>query len=152
MPLTIIIGAQWGDEGKGHITDRLAQGAAVVARYSGGDNAGHTVTIGILEHRVIGSVHDVQSVLIPEHAEDGGEVLAKDGLDGRTTARIPANQNDAIDPFRRGTARVHGIFTDKQIPLRVASHGRWMLDIGDTEDQVDLEPCGCLLSARLSTV
>ncbi len=35
MPLTIIIGAQWGDEGKGHITDRLAQGAAVVARYSG---------------------------------------------------------------------------------------------------------------------
>ena len=46
MPLTIIIGAQWGDEGKGHITDRLAQSAAVVARYSGGDNAGHTVTIG----------------------------------------------------------------------------------------------------------
>jgi len=46
MPLTIIIGAQWGDEGKGHITDRLAQDAAVVARYSGGDNAGHTVTIG----------------------------------------------------------------------------------------------------------
>ena len=46
MPITIIIGAQWGDEGKGHITDRLAQGATVVARYSGGDNAGHTVTIG----------------------------------------------------------------------------------------------------------
>jgi adenylosuccinate synthase len=46
MPLNIIIGAQWGDEGKGHITDRLAHDAAVVARYSGGDNAGHTVTIG----------------------------------------------------------------------------------------------------------
>jgi adenylosuccinate synthase len=46
VPLSIIIGAQWGDEGKGHITDRLAQSAAVVARYSGGDNAGHTVTIG----------------------------------------------------------------------------------------------------------
>lgn len=46
MPLNIIIGAQWGDEGKGHITDRLAHEAAVVARYSGGDNAGHTVTIG----------------------------------------------------------------------------------------------------------
>ncbi len=46
MPLSIIIGAQWGDEGKGHITDRLAQDAAVVARYSGGDNAGHTITIG----------------------------------------------------------------------------------------------------------
>lgn len=45
MPVEIIIGAQWGDEGKGHITDRLAARAAVVARYSGGDNAGHTVTI-----------------------------------------------------------------------------------------------------------
>jgi adenylosuccinate synthase len=45
MPLDIIVGAQWGDEGKGHITDRLASRAAVVARYSGGDNAGHTVTI-----------------------------------------------------------------------------------------------------------
>ena len=45
MPLNIIIGAQWGDEGKGHITDRLAHDAAVVARYSGGDNAGHTVII-----------------------------------------------------------------------------------------------------------
>lgn len=46
MPVNIVIGAQWGDEGKGHITDRLAQDAAIVARYSGGDNAGHTVTIG----------------------------------------------------------------------------------------------------------
>jgi adenylosuccinate synthase len=60
MPLTIIIGAQWGDEGKGHITDRLAQGAAVVARYSGGDNAGHTVTIG----REIFKLHLIPSGII----------------------------------------------------------------------------------------
>jgi adenylosuccinate synthase len=46
MPLDIIIGAQWGDEGKGRITDLLAERAQVVARYSGGDNAGHTVTVG----------------------------------------------------------------------------------------------------------
>ncbi|MEZ4515419.1 MAG: adenylosuccinate synthase [Chloroflexota bacterium] len=46
MPLNIIIGAQWGDEGKGHITDLLASQAGIVARYSGGDNAGHTVAIG----------------------------------------------------------------------------------------------------------
>ena len=44
MPLDIIVGAQWGDEGKGRITDLLAAGADLVARYSGGDNAGHTVT------------------------------------------------------------------------------------------------------------
>ncbi len=46
MPLNIIVGCQWGDEGKGHITDLLAAEATIVARYSGGDNAGHTVTIG----------------------------------------------------------------------------------------------------------
>jgi adenylosuccinate synthase len=45
MPLHIIIGAQWGDEGKGRITDLLAAEAHIVARYSGGDNAGHTVTV-----------------------------------------------------------------------------------------------------------
>jgi adenylosuccinate synthase len=44
MPLHIIVGAQWGDEGKGRILDALAGEAAVVARFSGGDNAGHTVT------------------------------------------------------------------------------------------------------------
>jgi adenylosuccinate synthase len=42
----MIIGTQWGDEGKGHITDLLAAQSDIVARYSGGDNAGHTVTVG----------------------------------------------------------------------------------------------------------
>lgn len=46
MPLDIIIGAQWGDEGKGRIVDLLSASAALVARYNGGDNAGHTVTVG----------------------------------------------------------------------------------------------------------
>lgn len=46
MPLHIIIGSQWGDEGKGRITDLLAEQVEIVARFSGGDNAGHTVTIG----------------------------------------------------------------------------------------------------------
>jgi adenylosuccinate synthase len=45
MPINIIIGAQWGDEGKGRITDLLSKNTQVVARYSGGDNAGHTVTV-----------------------------------------------------------------------------------------------------------
>ncbi len=45
MPLDILVGAQWGDEGKGRITDLLAAQADVVARYSGGDNAGHSVTV-----------------------------------------------------------------------------------------------------------
>jgi adenylosuccinate synthase len=43
MPVTVIVGAQWGDEAKGKITDLLSQEAAIVARFNGGDNAGHTV-------------------------------------------------------------------------------------------------------------
>ena len=43
MPVTAVVGAQWGDEGKGKITDLLAQEADVVIRFQGGNNAGHTV-------------------------------------------------------------------------------------------------------------
>lgn len=43
MPATVVIGAQWGDEGKGRIVDLLARGARVIARYSAGNNAGHTI-------------------------------------------------------------------------------------------------------------
>ncbi|MGB9585807.1 MAG: adenylosuccinate synthase [Anaerolineales bacterium] len=46
MPLDIIIGTQWGDEGKGRVVDLLSRQADYVARYNGGDNAGHTVTVG----------------------------------------------------------------------------------------------------------
>ena len=46
MPATVIVGAQWGDEGKGKIVDVLAERYAVVARYQGGSNAGHTVYVG----------------------------------------------------------------------------------------------------------
>ena len=43
MPVIAVIGAQWGDEGKGKVVDLLAQKAGVVVRFSGGDNAGHSV-------------------------------------------------------------------------------------------------------------
>ena len=43
MPATVIVGAQWGDEGKGKIVDLLAQESDVVCRYQGGPNAGHTI-------------------------------------------------------------------------------------------------------------
>jgi adenylosuccinate synthase len=45
MPALVIVGAQWGDEGKGKIVDFLTEKADVVARYQGGHNAGHTVVI-----------------------------------------------------------------------------------------------------------
>jgi len=43
MPVVAIVGAQWGDEGKGRVVDMLAQQARMVVRFSGGDNAGHSV-------------------------------------------------------------------------------------------------------------
>ena len=45
MTSVVVIGTQWGDEGKGKITDFLSQDAEVIARYQGGDNAGHTIVI-----------------------------------------------------------------------------------------------------------
>lgn len=46
MPATVIVGAQWGDEGKGKLTDILADHVDYVVRYQGGDNAGHTIVHG----------------------------------------------------------------------------------------------------------
>ena len=46
MPATVIVGAQWGDEGKGKIVDLLAEHSDLVGRYQGGPNAGHTIVVG----------------------------------------------------------------------------------------------------------
>ena len=46
MPATVIVGAQWGDEGKGKIVDLLALDSDIVCRYQGGPNAGHTIVVG----------------------------------------------------------------------------------------------------------
>jgi len=46
MPATVVVGLQWGDEGKGKTTDLLAESVSHVVRYQGGDNAGHTIVIG----------------------------------------------------------------------------------------------------------
>ena len=45
MSVMIVVGTQWGDEGKGKITDLLARDMDMVVRYQGGNNAGHTVVI-----------------------------------------------------------------------------------------------------------
>ena len=45
MPAIVLIGAQWGDEGKGKIVDLLSQDVDIVARYQGGANAGHTIRL-----------------------------------------------------------------------------------------------------------
>jgi len=63
VPATILIGAQWGDEGKGRVADWLAGEAEVVARYAGGDNAGHTVVVG----QDVFKLHLIPSGILHEH-------------------------------------------------------------------------------------
>ena len=46
MPVSVVIGSQWGDEGKGKIVDLISQDIDIVARYQGGANAGHTICWG----------------------------------------------------------------------------------------------------------
>src|SRR5512137_2386293 len=46
MANVVVVGAQWGDEGKGKIVDLLTQDADVVVRFQGGNNAGHTLVVG----------------------------------------------------------------------------------------------------------
>ena len=46
MSNMVIVGAQWGDEGKGKIVDLLSGGIAAIVRFQGGNNAGHTVIVG----------------------------------------------------------------------------------------------------------
>jgi len=54
MPNIVVIGAQWGDEGKGRIVDLISEKVDIIVRYQGGNNAGHTIVIGdekvILHH------------------------------------------------------------------------------------------------------
>jgi adenylosuccinate synthase len=63
MPVIVVIGAQWGDEGKGKTVDLLAQNARLVVRFCGGDNAGHTVVNPYGEFRL----HLVPSGIFSPH-------------------------------------------------------------------------------------
>ena len=92
LPGIAIIGAQWGDEGKGKVVDALAHDADVVVRYSGGANAGHTVVVGSevfkLHHLPCGTLHDR-----PVSVLGGGMVVDPwalvEELDGLTERRDP---------------------------------------------------------------
>src|SRR5213082_3147619 len=63
MPATVVLGTQWGDEGKGKAVDYLADRMDVVVRYQGGNNAGHTI---IAEGRLL-KLHLVPSGILYPH-------------------------------------------------------------------------------------
>ena len=64
MPAIVIVGAQWGDEGKGKATDMLGDRVDYVVRYQGGNNAGHTVVIGDESY----ALHLLPSGALSDHA------------------------------------------------------------------------------------
>ena len=59
MPSTVLVGAQWGDEGKGKICDLVAGDFDAVVRYSGGNNAGHTIVVNGKKYPVFTARHHV---------------------------------------------------------------------------------------------
>ena len=65
MPITAIIGGQWGDEGKGKIVDLLSRDANMVARFQGGANAGHTVYKG--DQKIV--LHQIPSGILTENCQ-----------------------------------------------------------------------------------
>ena len=63
QPITVILGSQWGDEGKGKIVDLLAVRADIVCRFNGGNNAGHTIVVNGVEY----DFHSLPSGIINEN-------------------------------------------------------------------------------------
>jgi adenylosuccinate synthase len=105
MPLDIVVGAQWGDEGKGRIVDLLAENADIVARFSGGDNAGHTVTVGKNTFKL----HLLPSGIVHPHTV---------GLLGNGMVINPATLLDEIDQVRAAGVKV----SPQRIRISHAAH------------------------------
>ncbi|HMO58279.1 MAG TPA: adenylosuccinate synthase [Roseiflexaceae bacterium] len=108
MLVVAVIGAQWGDEGKGHIVDMLAERARLVIRYGGGNNAGHTVVNrqGTFKlHTVPSGIFDPSTVnIIGNGMVIDPEVLLKelDGLQGRginTTKLFISDRAHVVMPY-----------------------------------------------------
>ena len=105
MPSTAIVGLQWGDEGKGKIIDSLAAQADVVARYAGGNNAGHTVIVQdekFVLHLIPGGIlHDGTINLIGRGlVVDLGALIEE--IDGLSARGIPVEERLRLD----GSAQV----------------------------------------------
>jgi len=123
MRNVIVLGAQWGDEGKGKIVDLFSENFDVVARYQGGHNAGHTVHIGDRKYvlklipsgilrpgkmAVIGNGVVIDPVALLE--EIG--TLEKAGIDVRGQLAI-SNRAHVIFPFHRLVERISEASTDR---------------------------------------
>ncbi|HEY9054185.1 MAG TPA: adenylosuccinate synthetase [Rectinemataceae bacterium] len=157
----VIIGAQWGDEGKGKIVDYLAHEAGIVVRFSGGANAGHTIVLsktkyalhlvpsGILYPDKIvilgsGMVIDPEALFkeLGDLAERGvdweGRVLISD----RAHLVLPRykEMDKAADAARRNPIGTTGRGIGVAYSLKASRDGVRLADIGDPDRLINLEP------------
>jgi adenylosuccinate synthase len=132
MQNIIVLGAQWGDEGKGKVVDLLSEHFDVVARYQGGHNAGHTVFIGekkfILKLIPSGILRPgVQAVIGNGVVVDLGalidemKALEAAGIDVRGQLRI-SNRAHVIFPFHRLVEKMSEA-RENRIPIGTTSRG-----------------------------
>ena len=154
MPATVVIGGQWGDEGKGRVVDLLARDASIIARYSAGNNAGHTIInhLGLFALHLVpaGIFYPDKTCIIGNGVAVDPQVLLEeiDSLETRgvSTERLFVSDRshvimpwhpmiDQLDEKLRGAAAigttgrgVGPVFTDK-----VARMGIRMGDIVDPE-------------------
>ncbi len=116
MSNLIVLGAQWGDEGKGKIVDLFAEKFDIVARYQGGHNAGHTVQVGerkfVLKLIPSGILHPGKQVVIgngvvidPQALLDEITMLEQAGFDVRGRLHV-SNRAHVIFPFHRMVEKV----------------------------------------------
>ena len=151
MPNIAVIGAQWGDEGKGKVIDLLSQHFHVAARFQGGPNAGHTVTIGAQRHalhhvpsgvfrpgvRVVignGTVIDPERLLaeLDELAGMGIDLAGRLFISDRAHVIIPPfKQLDAISERTADAGSRIGTTLRGIGPTYEAKAARWGIRIGD---------------------
>jgi len=107
LKVTTIIGAQWGDEGKGKVTDYLAEGCKVVARSQGGNNAGHTIVVDGKKHKLhllpSGILRKAVVSVIGNGVVVNPDVLLKelDNLDGERGQLLISDRAHVIMPYHK---------------------------------------------------
>ena len=107
MKVTTIIGAQWGDEGKGKVTDYLAEECRVVARSQGGNNAGHTIVVDGKKHKLhllpSGILRKDVVSIIGNGVVVNPEVLLKelDNLDSERGQLLISDRAHVIMPYHK---------------------------------------------------
>lgn len=152
MPAIVVLGAQWGDEGKGKIVDHLAERASMVVRYQGGTNAGHTVIIGdtVLKlHQVPAGITRPQVAAVLAHGmviDPPALVEELDMLEARgiSTANLHISPNAhlimpyhlALDEAEEALRGAHALGTTKRgigpaYTDKVARRGLRMQDLVD---------------------